>query len=184
MGQWIVTEKWECVTEAKSAHEKATALQTLVMKQLNNFLPEKTTTFTSEDQPWATPEIKEIDRRKKREYYKHRRSPKWKRLNKLFEAKCRQAKSNYYNNIVKDLKSSAPGQWYSKLKRMSSHDQTKTEEVTVEEISHLSNQNQAETIADNFSKISNEYQPLISTFKVLRLILQSLSLSHTMSMNI
>lgn len=43
---------------------------------------------------------------------------------------------------------------------MSSHDQTKTEEVTVEEISHLSDRNQAETIADNFSKISNEYQTL------------------------
>ena len=160
MGQWIVTEKWECVTEAKSAHEKAAALQHLVMKQLNNFLPEKTTTFTSEDQPWVTPEIKEIDRKKKREFYKHRKSPKWKRLNQLFEVKCRQAKSNYYNNIVEDLKTSAPGQWYSKLKRMSSHDQTRTEEVSVDEISHLSNEDQAEAIADNFSKISNEYEPL------------------------
>ena len=99
----------------------------------------------------------------KREYNKRRRSPKWKRLNEQFEIKCRLAKSSYYCNIVKDLKSSAPGQWYSKLKRMSSHDQTKSEEVQVEEISHLSNQDQAEAIADNFSKISNEYQPLTTS---------------------
>ena len=163
MGKWMVTEKWECVTQAKSAHEKARALQNLMMKQLDHFLPEKTTTFTSEDQPWATPEIKDIDRRKKREYNKRRRSTKWKRLNEQFEIKCRLAKSSYYCNIVKDLKSSAPGQWYSKLKRMSSHDQTKSEEVQVEEISHLSNQDQAEAIADNFSKISNEYQPLTTS---------------------
>ena len=60
------------------------------------------------------------------------------------------AKSDYYSN----------SQWYSKLKRMSSHDQLRSEEVIVEEISHLSNQNQAEAIADNFSQISNEYEPL------------------------
>ena len=160
MGKWIVTEKWDCVTTAESAHEKASALQNLVMKQLNHFLPEKTATFTSEDQPWVTPEVKDIDRKKKREYYKHRKSAKWKRLNKLFEIKCEQPKASYYSNIVEDLKNSAPGQWYSKLKRMSSHDQLKSEDVTVEAISHLANKNQAEAIADNFSKISNEYQPL------------------------
>ena len=152
MGKWIVTEKWDCVTTAESAHEKASALQP--------FHTRKTATFTSEDQPWVTPEVKDIDRKKKREYYKHRKSAKWKRLNKLFEIKCEQAKASYYSNIVEDLKNSAPGQWYSKLKRMSSNDQLKSEDVTVEAISHLANQKQAEAIADNFSKISNEYQPL------------------------
>ena len=160
MGKWIVNEKWESVLAAESAHEKAFALQNLVMKQLNNFLPEKTATFTSEDQPWVTPEVKDIDRRKKREYSKRRKSAKWKRLNAQFEIKCKEAKASYYSNIVMDLKNSAPGQWYSKLKRMSSHDQLKSEEVTVEAIAHLSNQEQADVIADSFSKVSNEYQPL------------------------
>jgi hypothetical protein len=41
-------------------------LQNLVMKQLNHFLPEKTATFASEDQPWVTPEVKDINRKKKR----------------------------------------------------------------------------------------------------------------------
>ena len=45
---------------ANSAHEKAELLQ-----NVNIFLPEKTVNFTSDDQPWATSEIKEISRRKK-----------------------------------------------------------------------------------------------------------------------
>ena len=163
MGKWIVNEDWSCVINSESAHDKATVLHNLMMKQLNFFLPEKTATFTSEDQPWVTPEIKDIQRRKKREYSKKRKSPKWKRLNVQFEAKCNQAKTNYYNNIVMDLKNSAPGQWYSKLKRMSNHDQIKSEEVQVEEISHLTNQEQADIIADNFSRISNDYKPLESS---------------------
>ena len=43
---------------------------------------------------------------------------------------------------------------------MSSHDQLKSEEVNVQEICHLSDQVQAELIADSFSKISNQYNPI------------------------
>ena len=160
MGQWIVTETWKTVTEAKSAHEKANALQQLMMEKLNLYLPQKTAKFTSDDQPWVTPEIKSIDRKKKREYVKHRKSEKWKRLNEQFQTKCKQAKASYYTNIVEDLKTSNPSQWYSKLKRMTSNEQIRCDQMIVEEISNLNNQSQAEAIADSFSSISNEYAPL------------------------
>ena len=160
MGRWIVTEKWESVTEAVTANDKARNLQNLLLEKLNEFLPMKNVQFTSEDQPWATPEIKDLSRRKKREFSKRRKSPKWKRLNKQLEVMCSEAKSNYYSNIVEDLKQSAPGQWYSKLKRMTSHDEIQSEQVVVDDIAHLSNQEQADTIADAFSRISNEYEPL------------------------
>ena len=61
---------------------------------------------------------------------------------------------------MSDLKQSNPGQWYSKLKRITSHDQPKTEEVYIESICHLSDQEQAELIAETFSKVSNEYDPI------------------------
>ena len=112
------------------------------------------------DQVWITPEIKDISRRKRREFYKHRKSSKWKILNKQFEEKCENAKHSYYNNIVSDLKNSNPGQWYSKLKRMTSYDQIKSEEVNVESICHLSDIEQVELIADNFCKVSNQYEPI------------------------
>ena len=43
---------------------------------------------------------------------------------------------------------------------MSSYDQAKGEAVSVEEIMHLSAKDQANTIAENFSKVSNEYEKL------------------------
>ena len=52
------------------------------------------------------------------------------------------------------------GQWYSCLKRITSHDQHKNDQPSVGEISHLSDQEQVELIADQFAKIQNEYQPL------------------------
>ena len=50
------------------------------------------------------------------------------------------------------------GQWYSKLKRISNYDQAKSDILQVDEISNLSDQDQAEAIADSFSAISNEYE--------------------------
>ena len=69
-------------------------------------------------------------------------------------------KENYYENRVKDLKSSNISQWYSKLKRMSTVDPTKEEVIEVEELMEFSNQIQAEKIADHYSLISNQYGPI------------------------
>ena len=113
MGKWILQENWESVFDAPSAHDKAEILQNLMLEKLNLYLPEKTVKFTSEDQPWITSEIKDISRRKQREFSKHRRSFKWKTINELFNEKCETAKSSYYTNIVSDLKNSNPSQWYS-----------------------------------------------------------------------
>ena len=76
--------------------------------------------------------------------------------------KCSEEKGKYYQNIVEDLKTSNPGQWYSKLKRMSSHNQAKNEEPIVQSLSELTDSAQAEVIAEQFSQISNEYEPLDS----------------------
>ena len=78
----------------------------------------------------------------------------------MFHTKCESAKITYYENIVSELKNSNPGQWYSKLKRMTSHDQLKSEKVIVENICHLSDTEQVEIIADNLSRVSNKYDKI------------------------
>ena len=69
-------------------------------------------------------------------------------------------KLTYDENMVEDLKTSNPGQWYSKLKRLSQLDPTEGDYVTVEELENLPVSAQAEAIADNFGKIANLYQHL------------------------
>ena len=80
MGKWIVSHDWSAVLNASTAHEKAAILQSTLLEKLDLFLPEKVVKFTSEDQVWITPEIKDISRRKRREFSKHSKSPKWKTL--------------------------------------------------------------------------------------------------------
>ena len=107
-----------------------------------------------------TPELKNLNKRKKQEYRRHRRSHKWRALNKEFKKKIALAKSDFYNKKIRDLKDGEPGQWYSKLKRLCSYDQQKSAVVICDEIKDLSDQEQAEVLADCFSGISNEYDKI------------------------
>ena len=60
------------------------------------------------------------------------------------------------------MKTKKPGQWYSSLKRLTSYDQLKNDQPTVDEINHLSDKQQSEIIAEKFATIQNEYEPLKS----------------------
>ena len=72
----------------------------------------------------------------------------------------REAKRNFYKKEVAHLKLQKPGNWYKCLRRITSLDQHRDEDLHVEEISHLSKQQQAEEIASKFASIPNEYEAL------------------------
>ena len=62
--------------------------------------------------------------------------------------------------MIDDVMDARSGQWNSKLKRISKFEQNKSENIQVDEISHMSNKDQAEAIADSFSAISNQYEEI------------------------
>ena len=120
----------------------------------------KTMKVCPDDQPWFSRSLKILDRRRKREFYKNNQSQRWQALNTEFVEKCKNEKANYYTNIVHDLKTSHPGKWYSKVKRMSGKE-TKTSKIdTVEELEGLENIQQLEVIADHYARVSNQYEPV------------------------
>ena len=159
MKKWFIDQSWEVIFQVESAHEKASILQKMLLEKLDDFFPEKTRKLSSDDQPWISHKIKVLDRKRKRIYRKERRSEKWKNMDKNFKNEVKNAKSDFYKKSVADLKRKNPGQWYSWLKRVSSYDQRENQ-VNIEDINHLPDQEQAEIIADKFSSIQNEYEPI------------------------
>ena len=153
-------QDWSQVLNAKDVDEKAETLHNLVMNQLDEFCPVMTRKVSSDDQPFFTHQLKRLDRKRRREFRKHRRSAKYKRLHNLYKKKVSEAKKKFKQNMIDDVMTARSGQWYSKLKRISNFDQIKSENIQVDEISHLSNKEQAEAIADSFAKISNEYEAI------------------------
>ena len=161
-GNWIKDQNWSDIFELETAHQKAEKLQSMLLTQLNISLPEKTLKVNENDVPWVNHKVKKIDRKCKREYSKNKKSKKWKFLKEMYDNTIKEAKEKYYCDIVDDLKTSDVGKWYSKLKRMSSDDKSRSDKINVESLNNFSVDIQAEKIADSFAKVSNEYEPLKS----------------------
>ena len=62
--------------------------------------------------------------------------------------------------MIDNVMTAKDGQWYSQLKRITNFGQNKSDLIQVDEISHMTDTEQAEAIADSFSEISNEYEPV------------------------
>ena len=157
---WLIDETWQPIYEETSAHEKARLFQTMLVGKIDEIFPEKSRKIQSDDQPWISQKLKKMDRRRKRIYRKERRSIKWKKFDKLFKKEVKSGKANFYKKSVEELKQKKPGQWYSFLKKISLYDQMKNDQPMVDEISHLSDQQQAERIAEQFASIQNEYESI------------------------
>ena len=169
MGQWIQSQSWHPIFSIADPNLKAKIFEEMIMEKVDFFFPEKCLKVNENDQPWVDAKLLKIDRQRKREYCKKKKSEKWKRLDQLFSDMADQLKEFYYKNMVEDLKTSNVGQWYSKIKRMSSIDPTQEDKVNVEEIMDLPSQQQAEKIADSFAtSIIQNPAPFLNPIKSMR----------------
>ena len=96
---------WSELYEAETSHKKAEILQKSLLDQLNFFMPEKIVTFSNSDKEYFTPELKSLDRKRKRVYSRQGKSEKWIFLNKQYKNKLSVAKRSYYKKYNKGFKS-------------------------------------------------------------------------------
>ena len=162
MGQWLQSQSWDIIYKTSDPNAKVELLEGMLMEKINHFFPEKSIRVNENDKPWVDSKLLKIDRLRKREYTKRKKSEKWHELNKLFHERAQELKESYYKDRIEDLKTSNVSQWFSKMKRMSSINSVHEERTEVHDLMHLSSQDQTEQIADKFAEISNMYEPLKS----------------------
>ena len=104
MREWFIDQTWENVYSAESAHEKAKIFQDMLLNKVDEIFPLKTRKIHSDDQPWISHKIKQLDRRRKRIYRQERRSQKWRNFDKIFKKEVKSAKAAFYKQAVAELK--------------------------------------------------------------------------------
>ena len=157
---WIENHNWVNLYKCQGVDEKAELLQNLLVEKYLECFPLKISKVSCDDKPWVTSDIKLLDRRRKREFSKHHKSELWKKLDIDFSRKCQKAKEKYYSSIVSDLKESNPGQWHSKVKRMSGNNPELSQNIQIDQLIGYSDQEQANIIAEHYANISNQYEPV------------------------
>ena len=156
---WLEDQRWHDMYGCRNIHKKSEIFQSTLISNFERCFPVKKVKVSDTDQPWVTKSLKKLDRLRKREFFKHKRSAKWERLNQLFISKCAEEKRKYYSTIVSDLRDSNVSKWYSKVKRMAGRDQNNLE-VSIDELTGLSELDQAEAIANHYASISSMYKPI------------------------
>ena len=157
---WVENHNWVDLYKCQGVDKKAELLQNLLVEKYLECFPVKICKVSCEDKPWITSDIKKLDRKRKREFSKHHKSELWKKLDSKFVEKCKKAKDKYYSNIVSDLKESNPGQWHSKVKRMSGNHPEQSKNIQIDQLNGYSDKDQSNIIADHYAKISNQYDPV------------------------
>ena len=96
MRNWLCSQTWSEIYDSHKASDKAKVLQDMLVNKYHEVFPEKSRKIYSDDQPWVNHKLKSIDRKRKREYTKHRKSEKWHILDKSFKTNVKSAKSDFY----------------------------------------------------------------------------------------
>ena len=126
MRNWFQKQDWAENLRLESVDMKADLLMSQILGAVDNYLPEKVIKVASDNELWFTQHLMKLDRRRRREYNKNRRSKKYSLLNASFLEKVARAKKKYKRAMIDDIKEARPGEWYSKLKRISRFDQGKS----------------------------------------------------------
>ena len=159
-GKEITTHKWTEVLEVQNLDDKVENFHSYLLGLLDKHFPEKKVKMSNLDKQWMTPNLKLLHRQMQREFFKNKKSKKWKKLNSSFKKQKRKSIKIYYTNFVRNLKETNPGKWYGMAKQIGAVDQKSQGNIQVEALKGLSEKQSAQLIADHFAKISNQYAPI------------------------
>ena len=92
--QWIESEScgWGSIYTCGDSHKKAQLFQESLTQAYEECFPIKSFKISDDDCPWMTKSLKKLDRLRKREFYKNKKSSKWERLNLAFQTKAKDEK--------------------------------------------------------------------------------------------
>ena len=119
----------------------------------------KTLKISTHDKPYITKELKDLDRKKRREYCKNGRSEKYLEIRKEYDNKMRKATAKYLKKNVSLLKHENPRRAYKILKNMGAPPAENHENGAFSLSNHveenLTAQQSVDRIAHHFAKIKN-----------------------------
>ena len=156
----VMSFNWDEAFLDKSVDEKVDIFHSFLRSTLDQYFPEKTTKMSNFDKAWMSPQLKQLHRAMQREFIKHRKSKKHKKLKSKFKKLKRNTVKTLYSGFVSDLKVTNPGKWYHMAKKIGAVDKMSGGDIHVESLSNFDNAECANKIAEHFASVSNEYSPV------------------------
>ena len=156
---------WSVMIDGMSSSCMVDLFQKMVTDLVDIHFPLKKITVSSYDKPWITEELKALRRRRQRLYRKHGRSPEYLLIKSEFDKKLEAEAIKFKDKIIEEVSDGKRGSSYSAIRKLGNRnfEDTKAGQTfdIPEFIEHgLDDQQSAEAMADYFSSISQEFEPV------------------------
>ena len=159
---WVQREPWTFVYDGEDTTDMVARFDSLITQNLNHYCPTKIVKVSNLDGKVSSIAVRQISRRKKREYSKNGNSQKYKALKKQLKSKLRDAAVAFLQKQV-GLVSMKSSSWLRHVKKLTAKpgdtisDTFSLPKHVEENLSALESSN---LICEYFSSISQEYSPL------------------------
>ena len=154
------THSWPEVNTVQDPHDKAQNFHETLIHTLDKYFPVKNVKMTSLDKPWFNPALKIKYNQMQSEFFTFGKSLKWKQLRRKFRIGKKAAVQDFYQSFVYDLKKTHPSQYYKMARKIGAFGQKTQGKLVIECLEGQEPQAQVQKVAEHFSKISNEYDPV------------------------
>ena len=151
---------WSPVLDQTNLDQKTENFHHIITSIRTKHFKQKNVTITNLDKRWMTPELKNLHRKVKREFFLNRKSPKWRKLKKEFKRKKRNSVLRFHEKFVTELKETNPRQFYQMCKRVGAVENMNQGELFVKSLSGLSDNQCAEAVGQHFAAVSQELSPV------------------------
>ena len=162
-GNIITQEDWNCIPEGVSVTDMVDAFESRTQAMVDEAFPLKKIKVSNYDKPYFTEELRELKRQRQRVYRKEGKSKKYLKLKTTFDKKLRAAVHKYKLKILKEVSDGKRTSLYSALRKIelgehfSSCSNFSLPSHSEENLTPLQS---AEKLADYFSSISQEFEPI------------------------
>ena len=164
-GGWLRSVRWEGeLTWDLSPTKQALKMENMLNDRVDYQFPKKSCRVSNDDKQFINSEIKKLHKYVKKEYKLKGKSQKYKVLKSAYDEKYLKAAAAFLKSNVRDMMAEAPGKAYLAIKRMGARPGECDDDGSFILTQHIEDNltpcQSVERLADYFSAISQEYQPL------------------------
>ena len=169
-GSWLQGVQWqEHLTPDRTPTKQPETMELILNQQVDSIFPTKTVCVSSQDLPYITGDIKNLDKYVKKEFKSKGKSDKYLKLKKIYDIKMKKAASDQLTisqtKYVTDMMGEAPCMAYRALRKMGARPgdckDSGSFTLTNHQDDNLTPKQSVDKMAEYFSAISQEYEPIL-----------------------
>ena len=159
-GQEFVLHPWQEVLECEDGHQKAANFHETIQWFRDKYFPEKIVRMSSFDKGWMHPDVKSIYLEMTKEYFRHRKSDKWRKLYVKFrKAKRRAIRGMHFEEFADQIIKGTKSNFYRQVKKVGGL-KPKHVKMNIASLEGKSDMECAEAIGEQYAAISQAYSPV------------------------